>query len=44
VKTGLFKKELSKSLSELKDARETGDYDFFAGTSMKEAQEFLTEA
>jgi len=48
VKTGKFSKELGKYLYNLKDDRESGDYELFsfldeetAKTSFKEAEEFL---
>ncbi len=51
VKTGKFKKNLGKYLANLKDDRETGDYEIFsyidresAETALKEAAEFLTES
>ena len=50
VKTGKFSKELGKYLSNLKDDRESGDYELFsfideetAMTALKEAKEFLKE-
>jgi uncharacterized protein (UPF0332 family) len=51
VKTGKFRRELLRNLANLKDERETGDYEIFsytdretAGSAIKEAKEFLTEA
>jgi uncharacterized protein (UPF0332 family) len=51
VKTGKFKKELLKYLANLKDERESGDYEIFsytdretAKTAIMEATEFLTES
>jgi len=50
VKTGKFSKELGKYLSNLKDDRESGDYEVFsfideetAKTALDEADKFLTE-
>lgn len=50
VKTGRFKKELLKNLSNLKDERESGDYEIFsyidketAESAIHEAKEFLAE-
>lgn len=50
VKTGKFSKELGKYLSNLKDDRESGDYELFsfideetARTALDEAEEFLKE-
>ena len=51
VKTGKFRKDLLKSLANLKDERENGDYEIFsytdkntAATAIAEAQEFLKES
>lgn len=51
VKTGKFKKNLGKYLANLKDDRESGDYEVFsyidketAETALAEATEFLTES
>ena len=44
IKPGKFKNELSRSLRDLKEARETGDYDFFSGISKEEATEHLQDA
>lgn len=50
VKTGKFKKNLGKYLANLKDDRESGDYEIFsyidketAETAVTEAREFLRE-
>ncbi|WP_420266093.1 HEPN domain-containing protein [Candidatus Magnetominusculus dajiuhuensis] len=50
VKTGRFKKNLGKYLSNLKDDRENGDYEIFsfideetAETALNEAEEFIKE-
>lgn len=50
VKTGKFKKDLGKYLANLKDERESGDYEVFsyidretAETAIKEAKEFIQE-
>lgn len=51
VKTGKFNKNLGKFLANLKDDRESGDYEVFsyieketAETALKEAEEFLRES
>ncbi|GAB4422372.1 MAG: HEPN domain-containing protein [Thermodesulfovibrionales bacterium] len=51
VKTGKFKKNLGKYLANLKDDRESGDYEIFsyidketAETAVTEAREFLRES
>jgi uncharacterized protein (UPF0332 family) len=51
VKSGKFSKELGKYLSNLKDDRETGDYELFsyideetAKSALEEAEKFLKEA
>ena len=51
IKTDKFSKNLGKYLANLKDERESGDYEIFsfideetAGTAIKEAKEFLREA
>ncbi|MDI6761163.1 MAG: HEPN domain-containing protein [Candidatus Brocadiaceae bacterium] len=51
VKTGKFNKNLGKFLANLKDDRESGDYEVFsyieretAETALKEAEEFLEES
>lgn len=51
VKTGKFNKNLGKFLANLKDDRESGDYEVFsyieketAETALKEAEEFLKES
>lgn len=51
VKTGKFNKNLGKFLANLKDDRESGDYEIFsyieketAETALKEAEEFLKES
>ncbi len=51
VKTGKFKKNIGKYLANLKDDRESGDYEVFsyideetAKIAMNEAKEFLKEA
>lgn len=51
VKTGKFKKELLKYLANLKDERESGDYEIFSYTdretakiAIMEATEFLAES
>ena len=44
VKTGIFSPTASRSLSDLKGARESGDYDFFSGISKEEATDFLSDA
>ena len=51
VKTGKFKKNLGKYLSNLKDDRESSDYEVFsyidqetAETAVREAEEFLRES
>jgi uncharacterized protein (UPF0332 family) len=50
VKTGKFKRDLGKYLANLKDDRESGDYEIFsyidgqtAETAIAEAEEFLRE-
>lgn len=50
VKTGKFKKDLGKYLANLKDERESGDYEVFsyidretAETAIEEAKEFIKE-
>jgi uncharacterized protein (UPF0332 family) len=50
VKTGKFKKDLGKYLANLKDERESGDYEVFsyidretAGAAIEEAKEFIRE-
>lgn len=50
VKTGKFKKDLGKYLANLKDERESGDYEVFsyidretAETAIEEAKEFVRE-
>lgn len=50
VKTGKFKKDLGKYLANLKDERESGDYEVFsyidretAETAIEEAKEFIQE-
>ncbi len=50
VKTGRFSRNLGKNLANLKDDRESGDYEVFsfidretAETALKEAKEFLSE-
>ena len=50
VKTGKFKKDLGKYLANLKDERESGDYEIFsyidretAETAIEEAKEFIRE-
>lgn len=50
VKTGKFKKDLGKYLANLKDERESGDYEVFsyidretAETAIEEAKEFIRE-
>lgn len=50
VKTGKFNKNLGKYLANLKDNRESGDYEIFsyidretAGTAVEEAKEFVKE-
>ena len=50
VKTGKFKKDLGKYLANLKDERESGDYEIFsyidretAETAIEEAKEFVRE-
>jgi uncharacterized protein (UPF0332 family) len=50
VKTGKFSKNLGKYLANLKDNRESGDYEIFsyidkdtAGTGIVEAKEFINE-
>lgn len=50
VKTGKFSRNLGKNLANLKDDRESGDYEVFsfidretAETALKEAKEFLFE-
>ena len=50
VQTGKFSKNFGKYLANLKDDRESGDYEVFsyideetAGTALKEAKEFLRE-
>jgi len=50
IKTGKFRKEFGKYLSNLKDNRESGDYELFsfideetAKTALKEAEEFINE-
>jgi hypothetical protein len=50
VKTGKFKKDLGKYLANLKDERESGDYEVFsyidretAETAIEEAREFIRE-
>jgi uncharacterized protein (UPF0332 family) len=51
IKTGKFKRDLGKYLANLKDERESGDYEVFsyidqetAETAVEEAKEFLKEA
>lgn len=51
VKTGKFKKDLGKYLANLKDERESGDYEVFsyidretAETAIEEAKEFIRES
>lgn len=51
IKTGKFKKDLGKYLANLKDERESGDYEIFsyidqetAQTAIDDAREFLEEA
>ncbi|MCR4320674.1 MAG: HEPN domain-containing protein [Candidatus Brocadiaceae bacterium] len=51
VKTGKFSKNIGKSLANLKDDRESGDYEVFsyidketAETAISESKEFLKEA
>jgi len=51
VKTGRFRKNLGKYLANLKDDRESGDYEIFsyidketAETAIKEAKEFINES
>lgn len=51
VKTGKFNRNLGKFLANLKDDRESGDYEVFsyieketAETALKEAEEFLKES